>query len=445
MTESEASNNQSKQSAQGSESRVNSAARRRWRKVGIGVGGMACLAFMAAGTVFGRFYWGSKSIRELFNGHVVTTLLNVVTGKGIDADWVPEKQFPDRSSMNVLILGCDHDYDNRDQIIRTTPGRSDSILLARVDFIGKRIDALTIPRDTAVRIPGHRGISKINAAHEFGGPELSIETIKSVFGVDTDAYVSLNFEGFQKIVDTIGGIDVNVSKKLDYDDNWGHLHIHLKPGYQHLNGYNAMGFVRMRHSDSDEMRSKRQHEFLEAMRTKIKQRETFFKIPDLVNALSDNLKKGRLNNDQLLALMNFARSLPKESIHVETLPSFEGPSYVTVDREKSQDVIQRLFYPNQAMAFNIDAPDPNDVRGLNARYDRSARHAARKRGHDKKPADANHIQDGLTSPPVDLSVEHPAPVPTAPLPQEPSTSAPGVDSGDKDKDKDKNAASGAAG
>src|SRR5436189_278002 len=101
----------------------------------------------------------------------------------------------------------------------------------------------------------------------------------------------------------LAGIDVNVSKKLDYDDNWGNLHIHLKPGYQHMDGYRAMGFVRMRHSDSDEMRSKRQHEFLEAMRAKIKTPGTFLRLPDVLNKMQDNLKYN-LTSDQLFAIAN---------------------------------------------------------------------------------------------------------------------------------------------
>jgi len=277
----------------------------------------------------------------------------------------------------------DHDYDNRDQIIWTSPGRSDSILLARFDFINKTVNALTIPRDTAVRIPGHDGIHKINAAHNFGGPALTIETIKSVFGVDTDNYVSVNFEGFQEIVNSIGGIDVNVPKKLDYDDNWGHLHIHLKPGYQHLNGYEAMGFVRMRHSDSDEMRSKRQHDFMEAMRTKVKSASTLGSLPNLINKVDKNLNRN-LTNDQMLALVNFARTLPKENVILKTLPSFEGPSYVTVDSEKSEKLIQEMFFPNQFVALNIDAPDPNAVRSMNSPYSRGGRRNGR-RSSPKKP------------------------------------------------------------
>jgi len=385
------------------------ASRRRWRIAGYTAGVIVCLLFMALGTVFGHFYWNSPLFREMWHQHGISSLVNVVRTGDPLADWRPERQFPDRTSLNVLVIGVDHDYDNRGQIVKTTPGRSDSILLARVDFVRNTISALTIPRDTAVRIPGRHGISKINAAHSHGGPDLLIETIRTVFGIPVDAWVSINFEGFQKVVDALGGVYINVEKKLDYDDNWGKLHIHLKPGYQHLTGYEAMGYVRMRHSDSDLMRSRRQHAFLEALRTKLKQPATFLRLPQVINQLNDALKRGGITNDQMFALANFARQLPRENIAIETLPSYEGPSYVTVDTEKSAEVIQRLFYPDQQVALQIEAPDPNSVRALNMRYDRRSRRAPR-RG---RPAPAAAPTPTATAPappaePADLSVEEPS-------------------------------------
>ncbi len=419
-----------------------SLARQRWYMVGRVLGILTCLLFMAIGTVFGNFYWYVPSFHNAINNHSMAMVGKLLTGRNPLDVYDVKEMFPARTTMNLLVLGVDHDYDNRDQIVRASLGRSDSILLARVDFINKRIDALTIPRDTAVRIPGRSHISKINAAHNFGGPELTMETIKSVFGVDSDACVVLNFEGFQQIVDAIGGIDVDVSKKLDYDDNWGNLHIHLKPGFQHMNGYKAMGFVRMRHSDSDEMRSKRQHEFLEAMRTKVKSPGTFMSLPAAVNKLTDNLKLTNLSEDQLFALVNFARTLPNENIHIEVLPSYEGPSYVTVDAAKSAEVIQRLFFPNQFVALNIDAPDAGTVRAMNAPYERGRRHGKHGKEITKpvKPVMGDDLE--IPAAPKDgLSVE-PAPETMPSQPVEPSTTAPSS-SGDPEKPKSDDPKSGA--
>jgi LCP family protein required for cell wall assembly len=418
-----------------------SVARRRWRTVGYIFGVTCCLLLMALGTVFGHFYWGSKAFRDNFP----KLLAGFLTGDPF-AHWEVKEQFPDRNSINVLILGVDYDYDNSGRIVKKG-ARSDSIMIAHVDFMNKTINALTIPRDTAVRIPGRSGIHKINAAHAFGGPDLAIETIRSVFGVEADAYVVVNFDGFKKIVDAVGGIDINVKvprgrKGLDYDDNWGNLHIHLKPGYQHLNGYQAMGYVRMRHSDSDEMRSRRQHEFLEVMRNKIMQRSTFLKLPEVLDRLNDSFLRGRLTEDQLFALANFARSLPKEKIDVETLPSFEGPSYVTVDAEKSAQVIQRMFYPNQYVALSIDAPDPGSVRSMNAPYERGHRRHSR-HPREKTPAFGAKPPAAATEPAPTggLSVEPPPTSPeetpqTTPPPADPGKGDGGDDNGGKTDGKD---------
>ena len=364
----------------------------RWRKFGRMMLILNCFACAAFGTIFGLFYWKSATLRDLFSNHMFSTVVNTLKGDPT-ADWSPGRQFADTTTMNVLILGCDHDYDNKDQIVRNTWGRSDSIMLARFDFVGKKVQAVTIPRDTAVRIPGYRSPHKINAAHSYGGPTLLKETVEKTLGVKVDAVVEINFEGFQQIVDTIGGIDLNVEKKLDYDDNWGHLHIHLKPGEQHMDGYKAMGYVRMRHSDSDEMRSMRQHNFIEAMRSKIKQPSTFLTLPSAVDRLADNLKHYNMSQDQMFTLVNFARGLPKESISIETLPSFEGRSFVTLDAVKSAKVIERVFFPNTQTALNINTPDPEGMR--------PGSHILRRRrrlNHPKTGASTSHNLEG--KPPV---------------------------------------------
>jgi len=317
---------------------------------------LVSVVFLAAGMVFGTFYWGSKTFRDAVNRHLGENPFKV---------WTPERQFPGVRAMNVLVLGVDRDLDNKRRVMKTN-GRSDAILMARVDFANRTIHALTIPRDTAVNIPGRRGIHKINAAHSFGGPNLTVETIQAVFGIPTDAYVTINFDGFCKVVDAIGGVDINVEKRLKYDDNWGGLHVNLYPGYQHLNGYQAMGYVRMRHSDNDEMRSKRQHAFLEAVRTKLKHPATFLRLPAAVDRLADSLKRSPgLTLDQLFTLANFARSLPKENVHLETLPSIEGRSYVAVKREEAEETIRRIFFPDGATAITIDVPDIETVGRLN--------------------------------------------------------------------------------
>lgn len=172
--------------------------------------------------------------------------------------------FAGRDKITVLIVGADERPERDD------PGRSDTMILFFLNPRTKQAALLSVPRDLRVRIPGY-GINKINAAFPFGGVDLVRETIEQVFGVHIDYTAKANFQGFVEIVDMLGGVDIDVpdvegrGRGMNYDDNWGNLHIHLKPGRQHLNGEQAMGFVRYRHGDSDFKRSERQHQFLKAI------------------------------------------------------------------------------------------------------------------------------------------------------------------------------------
>ncbi len=332
---------------------------------------MLLLVITSAG-VFGYFYTHSKVMREFLGKYGGQMAMDTLEHGNPLASFVPAKQFPGQSSINVLIMGVDRDYNHRDQVLNT-PGRSDSILLARVDFTHDTVAVLSIPRDAAVRIPGYHGIYKINAAHEFGGNQLAMQTVQSVFGVTPNYALAINFHGFQELVNAIGGIDLYVPKDLNYDDNWANLHIHLKKGLQHLNGYQAMGFVRMRHTDSDYMRMQRQHEFLEALRTKIQQPSIFLKLPTALDEFAYSLQTS-MSQGQMLALLNFVRDLPQQNIVVQTTPSNEGPSFVSLDLNRDAQVIQQLFYPGQQVPIQINAPSPQEVALLNAPYEPAGYH-----------------------------------------------------------------------
>jgi len=321
-----------------------------------------CLLLVAGGTVFGK-YWQNAAFRDAIKGMKPGDVL-----KGDPfASYTPEKYFPDHPhTLNLLILGCDRDYVGKringvavPVPVMNTNGRSDAILIAHYDFDQKTISVMTIPRDTAAHIPDH-GTHKINAAHQFGGPALVQATIKEDFGIDTDAWASLHFEAFQKIVDTVGGVDINVKKQLDYEDKWASLIIHLKPGLQHLTGYQAMGYVRIRHSDSDLMRAERQHEFLEALRDQIKSPKMILRGKEVLDAITENLNS-RLSTEQIITLATWSKGLDKKNITLVTMPSIEGPSYVTVNRKPTRTMVAQLFFGGNEDAVNITAPDKQAI------------------------------------------------------------------------------------
>ena len=327
---------------------------------------MLCVTGVLAGAISNIIY-RTDSLNRIF-GTLVKDSGDIIRTGDPTAPYDYTRMMPKDKQhvINVLIMGCDHDYDDRtQQPILTTPGRSDSIMMARIDFDHKTIKCLTIPRDTAVQIPGHKGLHKINAAHEFGDNALAVQTVKERLGIQADYYFTLDFESFQKVVDAIGGVNVVVHKKLDYDDFWGKLHIHLLPGLQRLNGYKAMGYVRIRHSDSDLMRSERQHEFIEAMRAQIMKPENFLKLPDVMNHVTQDMKSD-LTQEQMLSLAKFAKGLKKEDIQLSTLPNYEGRSYCSIYPDKARKVIADLFFNGNEKSVHLDVPSFDQVARLNS-------------------------------------------------------------------------------
>jgi len=330
---------------------------------------LVLILLMAFGVV-SRQFLQNATIRNILWG-MATHPNKVFTRTGLD--WAGYYNLNDhfpldkRKAFTVLVLGSDHDTVGKrvpghvavPVDVPNTPGRSDAIMIARFEFDGDAISSvnvLSIPRDARVRVPGY-GVHKINAAHAYGGPELSCATIRDVFGIDPDYYIDLNFEGFQQVVDAVGGVDLNVHQQLDYDDNWGRLHVHLKPGPQHLNGYRAMGYVRFRHTDNDLMRAQRQHEFIEALRARIVSPDTFMKLPNVVGTITSNLHSN-LSMDQMLTLANLARKAPKDAICLDTLPVIEGKTFVYIDRRKSADVIRKMFFRDRLVSYkDINTPD----------------------------------------------------------------------------------------
>src|SRR5262249_29650436 len=130
----------------------------------------------------------------------------------------------------------------------TKGSRTDTIIAVSLDLTNRKAYALSVPRDLRVEIPDH-GTSRINDAYRFGGIPLTLETIQNFLDVSFDYYAIIKLGAVHRLVDAVGGLDVNVEKEMDYDDNWGHLHVHLKIGKQHLDGEAVEGYARFRHDN----------------------------------------------------------------------------------------------------------------------------------------------------------------------------------------------------
>jgi LCP family protein required for cell wall assembly len=221
------------------------------------------------------------------------------------------------------------------------------MLVARIDFKNKRVGGVSIPRDLEVELPGYRA-QKINAYHSIGGPPLAQQAVESVIPIQIDKVIVLNYDAFQKMIDSAGGVEVFVTKKMDYDDNAGHLHVHLKPGRQKLKGYDAMCYVRFRHdAQSDFARQGRQKDLMLALKEQLKKNPGI--IPDVTNEAYNVLNKA-LSTDEVAALGRFMQSIPGDNIKMGQVPVIsQSKSYnLLLDTDKLHDVLVANYI--------IDAP-----------------------------------------------------------------------------------------
>ncbi len=297
------------------------------QKAGKFFGALALLTLTAA-SVYGGYLYRST-------GWMPKYLLGILHPKTV-AD-----VFPHQQALNLMVIGRDRDYDDRTDQVLHTRARSDMLMMAHLDFAKKTVSLLSIPRDTRARIPGF-GVTKINAAHQKGGPMLSEQTVQENFGIPSDNYITLDFEGFEQAIDILGGVDLAVDKKMDYDDNWGRLHIHLEPGFQHLNGAQAMGFVRFRHSDSDLVRTRRQQALIAALKTKLRSPQTLTEIGPLLDAIDRHVDSD-LTTDQKTALARFVHDTPREQVRMDTLPSHPVGNDVATNWDQARPMIQSIF------------------------------------------------------------------------------------------------------
>ncbi|RPI31323.1 MAG: LytR family transcriptional regulator, partial [Chloroflexota bacterium] len=180
------------------------------------------------------------------------------------------------SRVTILVMGLDYgDWESSD---RTGPPRSDTMMLLTIDPLSLTAGMLSIPRDLWVSIPGFEGNHKINTAVRFGelyqlpggGPALAIKTVEQVVGVEIDYFALIDFYAFEKFIDEIGGVDVEVAEEIKVDPIGPHNTVILKPGLQHLDGPVALGYARNRYTaDGDFDRSRRQQQVILAIRRRI--------------------------------------------------------------------------------------------------------------------------------------------------------------------------------
>lgn len=236
--------------------------------------------------------------------------------------------------VNVLIIGSDARGKEK--------ARSDTLIILHIDPKKKKAALISIPRDIRVEIPGE-GMNKINAAYVFGEAELTIRTVEKFAGISIHHYVETDFKGFQRMVDAVGGVEINVER--NYRDKKAKAY--LDKGPQVLNGKQALAYVRIRYSDpeGDIGRTKRQQKFLRALFRQALRLRSVWKIPTLINIFVDNSQTD-LTVSEVAGYAALLRGMKEDDLETLTLPgepkAIGGVSYVVPDEEEIEEIFSRL-------------------------------------------------------------------------------------------------------
>ena len=238
---------------------------------------------------------------------------------------------------NIVVMGCD--------IRKDDAGRSDTLFVVMLDKSKKNAALLSVPRDTRVKIKGH-GWDKINAAFAYGGQKLTRETVQDFLGIKLNNYVVVDFQGFKGLVDAVGGVDINVEKRMYYYDPYDGFEIDLRPGMQHMDGKTAMQYVRYRDEEGDIGRIHRQQKFLMALYKHIASKNIIAKIPGISKQIMSMVKTD-LSLKEMVELGNVMRDMvEKDGLKMSMVPGepeyIDGISYWIPDipkmRQKMADM-----------------------------------------------------------------------------------------------------------
>ena len=231
-------------------------------------------------------------------------------------DIAPEEEHITR----VMLLGVDRREDDA--------GRSDTLMVASLNTEAETGALLSIPRDTRVAIQGH-GYDKINHAYAYGGHKLSQNAVEQLLGVPIDHYILIDTKAFERIIDAIGGVDLNVEKRMYYEDPWddnGGLIIDIYPGEQHLDGDRAIQYVRYRDGEGDIGRIGRQQKFMKAVLAQVLSPDILPKLP----ALAEEIRNAVETDMSLKEFLSFAAVLETVRSHgLETEMVPGKPAYLS--------------------------------------------------------------------------------------------------------------------
>ncbi len=313
--------------------------RRRWPRV---VGIIAAILVIAGLGAGGYAYWYLED--------TVSAITETKDERQQDAQADLDVPLPDQP-ITALVVG-------EDRRPGQGPGRSDTLMLVRVDPRTQSIAMMSFPRDLIVDVPGY-GRRPINEAYEIGQEPLSLATVKELTGVSVNYLIPIDFRAFQRIVGTFGGVWLPVDRRY-YNKNDGsaannYADIDIQPGYQLVRGRDALAFARYRHTDSDVVRMARQQVFVREFKKRVDRWGAATRIIELVSILRDNLKvlgSNKRNADARL-LLDYGRlvaSIPRDNmvqVRIEdTSPSATYEGKIEASPETVQAAVNEFLRPD---------------------------------------------------------------------------------------------------
>ena len=266
---------------------------------------------------------------------------------------------------NALVIGYDHRPEDGN-----SPSRSDTVMLLRAAPGTNTISMLSFPRDLIVngRCPDGRTYrGRINEAYSYCGPAGTLETVRSLTGLPIHYLITVNFQGFRDIVNKLGGVWMDVDRRY-YNPNGGvYATINLWPGYQKLVGWQALDFVRYRHTDSDLFRLARQQLFVKGVKQAVNARWTNPKtVPKLLGVMRHNVeigqKKGELSGKDLASYAFFAYGLPSGNFDQVKIGGLVGTNELSTDPSNISAAVQEFLHPD------VDAPAKATATALGRKF-----------------------------------------------------------------------------
>jgi len=259
--------------------------------------------------------------------------------------------------LNILAIGTDS---------VEAKGRADTIFVLSISPKTKDTILFSIPRDMRVMITG-KGMDKINHAFAYGGIELLEETVENFMGLSIHYNSIMDFEGFQYVIDALGGVRINVEKDMYYVDQAGSLKINLHSGQQVLDGEKALEYVRFRFDPLGDLgRIQRQQKLVNAVIDQFMNFNSIIKIPNIVANLTEYIDTN-MNSNEIISLAKIMKDIDRKRLWVETIqgePQYiDGVSYLVADSHEVEKRVQYLI-DNKHRGLNIEVLNGNQVPGV---------------------------------------------------------------------------------